>query len=106
MRRLLSITIAGCALFIASASTAALSFAQPMPGGWQPGPGAAGDNTYTGTIDSPANGANLATQGPVNLSGWFVDTTAQGWAGADDMQVFVGSMDSGTLLAHGRVGLN
>lgn len=42
----------------------------------------------------------------LNISGWFVDTTAQGWAGADDVQVFVGTMDSGKLLAHATVGLN
>src|SRR5207237_5943816 len=34
------------------------------------------------------------------------DTSAQGWAGADDVQAFLGPMDSGTLLAQGTVGLN
>jgi hypothetical protein len=84
------------------------AFAQqmPSPGAWQPGPGGAGDNTYLGVVDSPSNSARITAAGPLNVSGWFVDTTAQGWAGADDMQVFLGAMDGGTLLAHGSVGLN
>jgi hypothetical protein len=83
-------------------------FAQqmPSPGAWQAGPGAVGDNTYLGFVDSPANAAQVSSPGPLSVSGWFVDTTAQGWAGADDVQVFLGTMDSGTLLAHGSVGLS
>ena len=95
-----------CALVAAIVSPVAPSFGQAMVGGWQAGPGAAGDNTYAGVIDSPASGASFDVTGRIGLSGWFVDTTAQGWAGADDLQVFLGSMDSGTLLAHGNVGLN
>src|SRR5258707_11789330 len=87
-------------------TTSAFAQQQPSPGAWQPGPGATGDNTYLGFVDSPTNAAHFSPAGQLNVSGWFVDTTAQGWAGADDMQVFVGAMDSGKLLAHGSVGLN
>jgi hypothetical protein len=84
------------------------AFAQqlPSPGAWQPGPGATGDNTYLGFVDTPSNSASITSAAPLSVSGWFVDTTAQGWAGADDMQVFLGAMDGGKLLARGSVGLN
>lgn len=63
--------------------------------GWQAGPSAAGDNTYTGYIDAPANGATVPGNGSFLVSGWFVDTTAEGWAGADQGQVWLGTMDGG-----------
>src|SRR5919202_1148566 len=67
---------------------------------WLPGPGAILDNTYQGFIDQPANGATVPGSGSFTLSGWFVDTTAQGWAGADDVQVWLGTMDGGgSMLA-------
>jgi hypothetical protein len=66
---------------------------------WTPGPGAAGDNTYAGFIDVPPANSQVAT-GNFQVAGWFVDTTAQGWAGADDVQVFQGTMDGdGKMLA-------
>ncbi|MBV9579672.1 MAG: hypothetical protein JO057_13875 [Chloroflexi bacterium] len=75
-------------------------------GGWQGGPGAILDNTYVGFIDQPAGGATVPSSGFV-VGGWFVDTTAQGWAGADAMQVWLGSMDGGgKMLAQGIVGQN
>jgi len=61
---------------------------------WTPGPGAAGDNTYAGFIDVPPANATVPT-GSFQVAGWFVDTTAQGWAGADDVQLFQGTMDGG-----------
>jgi hypothetical protein len=64
---------------------------------WAPGPGAAGDNTYAGFIDVPPANAMVPT-GSFQVAGWFVDTTAQGWAGADDVQVFLGTMDGGGQL--------
>jgi hypothetical protein len=71
----------------------------PMPAaaqssGWQPGPGAVLDNTYDGFIDVPAGGATVSTNG-FGVSGWFVDKMAQGWAGADDVQVWLGTQDGG-----------
>ena len=62
--------------------------------GWQPGPGAVLDNTYDGFIDAPAGNATVSTNG-FQVAGWFVDRTAQGWAGADDVQVWLGTMDGG-----------
>ncbi len=61
---------------------------------WTPGPGATGDNTYAGFIDGPPANATITT-GSFQVAGWLVDTTAQGWAGADDVQVFLGTMDGG-----------
>jgi hypothetical protein len=100
------------------ASTLALvcSIALAMPGlafaqqtlssaTWSPGPSAAGDNTYVGGIDAPAAGATLSVDRLATFSGWFVDQTAQGWSGADDLQVFSGMMDAGgTSLGHGTLG--
>src|SRR4029077_9861614 len=64
---------------------------------WTPGPGASGDNTYIGFIDVPSAGATV-TNGGFTVAGWFVDTTAQGWAGADGVEVWLGVMDGGQLV--------
>jgi hypothetical protein len=69
--------------------------ASAQSAGWQPGPGAILDNTYTGFIDLPTNGATVPGTGSFTVAGWFVDQTAQGWAGADDVQVWLGGMDGG-----------
>src|SRR5438067_5742393 len=61
---------------------------------WTPGPGAAGDSTYAGFVDVPPANGTVPT-GNFQVAGWFVDATAQGWAGADDVQVFQGTMDGG-----------
>jgi hypothetical protein len=60
-------------------------------GGWAAGPGAIGENTYTGYIDLPADGSTIAPGTSLLIGGWVVDTTAQGWAGIDGVQVFDGS---------------
>ncbi|HLZ30831.1 MAG TPA: hypothetical protein VKV73_26230 [Chloroflexota bacterium] len=89
-------------------SVATPTFGQPASGptGWQPGQGATGDNTYIGVIDAPSGGSTVSLSGPLRVSGWFVDTTAEGWAGLDDLQVFLGTMDGGTSLGHGAIGLS
>jgi hypothetical protein len=85
--------------------TAAPAAAQPA--GWQQGPGAILDNTYVGSIDIPAGGATVSNAGTLTVGGWFVDKNAQGWAGADDVQVFLGQMgNGGTMLAKGIVAQN
>src|SRR6476660_9281788 len=61
---------------------------------WTPGPGADGDNTYSGFIDVPPADATVPTVN-FQVAGWYVDTTAQGWAGAEDVQFFQGTMDGG-----------
>jgi hypothetical protein len=73
---------------------------------WTAGPDAALDNTYAGFIDTPGMNATVPT-GNFTVSGWFVDQTAEGWAGADDVQVWLGTMDGGgTMLAKAQFGIN
>src|SRR5262245_29366069 len=73
---------------------------------WTPGPNAALDNTYTGYIDSPTMNSTVSTNG-FNVTGWFVDKSAQGWAGADDIEVWQGTMDGGgKMLARATIGLD
>ena len=63
--------------------------------GWQPGPSAALDNTYDGYIDIPHAGDSVTGSGSFTVAGWFLDHAAEGWAGADDVQVWLGTMDGG-----------
>jgi hypothetical protein len=73
---------------------------------WTPGPGAVSDATYDGYIDVPAMNATVPS-GLFTVSGWFVDTTAQGWSGADQIQIWQGTMDGGgKLLVNANVGQN
>jgi len=73
--------------------------------GWQPGPDAVLDSTYDGFIDTPAAGATVPGSGAFTVAGWFVDSTAEGWAGADDVQVWLGAMGGGgTMLAKAQLG--
>jgi hypothetical protein len=83
--------------------------------GWQAGPGASGTSTYVGRVESvrigaDSNGATSSARNPapfggtVRVIGWAVDTTATGWAGFDDVQVFKGTADTGKMLAKGSVG--
>jgi hypothetical protein len=76
------------------------ALAQDATRGWQSLDSGQADNTYVGTIDTPGDGSGIGTSGSVTVSGWFVDTSAQGWAGADAMQVLQGS----TVLAQGTIG--
>lgn len=74
---------------------------------WTAGPDAAGDNTYDGYVDLPTAGGTVAAGSSLLVGGWVVDKAAQGWAGIDDVQVFLGSMGSGgTMLAKGIVAQN
>jgi hypothetical protein len=91
----------------------ALLGAAPLPAAaqaqtWAAGPGAGTDaSDYSGSVDAPSNGATVPGSGSFQVTGWFVDKTAQGWAGADDVQVFLGQMGSGgTMLAKGIVAQN
>jgi hypothetical protein len=68
---------------------------------WLPGPNASGDDTYSGNADPPSS-ANSS-----NLSGWVVDTTAAGWTGIDQVQVWDGLMSvGGQLLADATIQVN
>jgi hypothetical protein len=72
--------------------------ASAQAAGWQPGPGAVLDNTYDGFIDIPKDGASVPASGSFTVAGWFVDKTAEGWAGVDDVQIWQGIMDGGGKL--------
>jgi hypothetical protein len=98
MRRVLGLALLVAALL---ANPAAVG-AQSSSGGWAPGPSAQGDNTYTGYIDTPTNGASVNPGVSVLVGGWVVDTTAQGWSGIDGLTVFNGT----TQVATGIVGQN
>jgi hypothetical protein len=104
--RWLQVFIAGSVL-AAQALVAVPALAQtalPAIGIWQPGPDASGDDTYTGSIDLPSNGSSQPAMGSVQLSGWVVDTTAQGWSGIDDVQVWDQPMNlGGHLIAHSTI---
>ena len=95
-----------CALVLlgaATAASAAPTAAEPATT-WTAGPGATGDASYDGYVDAPANGATVGLVAPFQVSGWVVDKTAQGWAGVDGVQVFLGTMDGGgTRLASALV---
>ncbi len=77
------------------------SAAAVLGDGWLPGPGVVGENTYSGVIDAPRRDSQVTTPGAVQLAGWFVDRTARGWAGVDDVEIFLGTLgNGGTLLTH------
>jgi hypothetical protein len=97
---------ASLALALGVTSVAAQSTAQPSSSqpAWSAGPGATTSDTYEGSVDSPTAGSSISGGSTLNVDGWFVDTTAQGWAGADQVEVFLGQMGSGgTQLAQGVV---
>jgi hypothetical protein len=103
-RRTLTAWLALAGLLGAMLAPAAAS-ADPLRD-WTPGPDGVGDNTYTGFIDMPSAGATVPL-GLFNVSGWFVDTQAQGWSGADDIQIWQGTMDGGgKLLTKAAIGGN
>jgi hypothetical protein len=73
---------------------------------WLPTADAVGDMTYAGSVDQPGAGASVAADQQLVVSGWFVDQTAQGWSGVDDVQVFDGvSGAGGTFLGRASIGL-
>src|SRR5690349_6894232 len=104
--RLVGVSMAALLLVATLVSGPAQSSGQALASGWQAGPGATDANTYAGVIDSPQDEATVPSSGLLSVSGWFVDVTAEGWSGADDIQVFLGSMETGLMLARGTVGLS
>ena len=83
-------------VLVAAVLGTASAAADPLSS-WTAGPDASGDATYQGFIDVPAMNATVPTGG-FTVAGWFVDTQAQGWAGADDVQVWQGTMEGGGKL--------
>lgn len=86
-------------LLAGGAAVPAAAQSVPGSGGWTAGADATGDNTYAGPVDQPTNGSSIGAGSAFHVSGWIVDTTAQGWAGIDDLNVYLGS----TPIAHGAV---
>ncbi len=87
----------GGVVLVAALSAWALPVAAQTAGsgGWTAGPDATGDNSYSGYVDVPAGGAVVPVGASVLVGGWVVDTTAQGWAGIDQVQVYSGPLGSG-----------
>lgn len=56
---------------------------------WLPGPDGVGLSTISGTVDQPQS----ATAG--QLTGWVVDTTAEGWSGIDAVEIWNGLREAG-----------
>jgi hypothetical protein len=100
--------VASLAFLVLVVSAPAAAHAQTAPesvsisaSSWSPGPHGSGDYTFSGTADQPT-APNATT-----LTGWVVDTSAQGWAGIDDVQIWTGLMDGGgQLLAHPIIQVN
>ncbi len=90
--RLAVVVIAAAAAFIPPT----LAGADPISP-WTARPDAIGDNTYQGFVDVPATNATVPT-GTFTVAGWFVDSQAAGWSGADDVEIWQGSMDGGGKL--------
>jgi hypothetical protein len=72
---------------------------------WTPGPQASGDDTYTGFVDAPQAGGTVTGSAALEIRGWAVDRTAEGWSGIDQVQVVLGVLDQGgRVLVTGNVG--
>ncbi len=102
-RRLPRVVALGLAAVLVLGVGVAPAAAQQTPGAWIGGPFAAGDNTYQGFIDLPAAGATVAAGQTFDLKGWIVDTTAQGWAGIDEVDVYDGLAGQGPFLGKATI---
>jgi hypothetical protein len=92
-----------CGLALVGTAVPAAAQSAPGAGAWQPGPAGAGDRAaVAGVIDSPTSGANVPA-GALAIRGWFVDVTAQGWTGVDDVEIFLGTIESGRPLGHAQI---
>src|SRR5689334_17127836 len=96
-RGLLAMVLTLAAMLTSSTGAAAIS---PL----QAGPGASGPNTYRGAVDVPLVASAIQLGAPFVVAGWACDTSAEGWAGFDQLRVYSGTMDDGVLLASGGVG--
>jgi hypothetical protein len=104
----LKVSLALAVSLLSSLALASTVAAQSAPGAsaWAGGPAASGDSRLiAGVIDAPQANATLSAA-TFQVAGWFVDQSAQGWAGADDVEIFVGTMDSGRPLAHAQFAQN
>lgn len=90
--RVLAVGLLAAAQLLGAGQASAQAVTLTTTSIWLPGPDGAGDATYSGTVDQPRSAASG------QLSGWIVDTTAQGWSGIDQVQVWNGLMDAGGQL--------
>ncbi|MBV8719296.1 MAG: hypothetical protein JOZ65_29855 [Chloroflexi bacterium] len=98
--------VAACLALASSVPTYAQSATTGLTGGWLAGPDAAGNNTYVGRLETPRAKQNVADGANLLVSGWAADTTATGWSGFDQVQIYNGDRTKGgTKLADGTVGL-
>src|SRR5262249_7415522 len=89
-----------------TAPTGAAPAPAPVLTNWSAGPGAAGNSTYIGRLETPRIGQVVNTGNGRLVSGWAADVAAQGWAGIDSVEVWAGDRTSGgTKLGSGTVGL-
>ncbi len=73
---------------------------------WKAGPdaSAAVSCPCRGAIDYPTTDTFPTQDKPFKVAGWFVDTTAQGWAGFDAVHVYQGRIgEGGRLLAMANI---
>jgi hypothetical protein len=97
MRSKFAALFAFAALALASAPAHAQS-TSVTPLGWLAGPDGSGP-TPSGTVDQPKDSTHL--------TGWVVDTSAQGWSGIDDVQVWNGPMNlGGQQIGHATIQLD
>ena len=102
----------GLAAGFLALSAVAPGFAQSAPSAptmavFTAGPDASGPNTYIGRVEAPKAGQSVQGGSSLLVTGWAADTTAQGWAGFDQMQVYDGARDKGgTKVADGMVAQN
>ena len=89
-----------------TAPAAAAPAPAPVLTNWSSGPGAVGNSTYIGRVETPRIGQIVNTGNGLLVSGWVADVTAQGWAGIDGVELWSGDRTSGgTKLGTGTVGL-
>lgn len=95
LRLLLILCVLGVQLLPAAPAAAQSQPPQLLTSGWLPGPNADGFATYAGAVDQPTSATST------QLTGWVVDTSAQGWSGIDDVQIWDGLMQAGGhLIVH------
>src|SRR5262245_41034404 len=107
MRWLALVWIAVTVTWLAAAPALPVSSTALADESWIAGPDAVGASTYLGAIDGPQPNESVVIGRPLHISGWVVDTTAQGWTGIDEVRVYLGQMDAGgTLLSRATIGLS
>jgi hypothetical protein len=72
---------------------------------WSPDGTASDQAPVAGFVDQPKANATVTRGSPFRVTGWVVDTSAQGWSGIDDVRVFGGGPGNlGSQFGSGHVG--